>query len=278
MIEKQLKQFYIDGIPRINCLKTGEGPPIIFLHGIGGNSSNWIEQQVYFSELFTTFSWDARGYGKSDDYKGALKFSDFSHDLLRLLDHLSINKAHLVGLSMGARILMDFYSKYSNRVATLTLCDCFYNYKTFLSPIQKNEYLDIRQKPLLEGKSFEELAPKIIKSLVGPNCLNSVKEKVFDSLKIIHVKSYLKTIRESINYDVSKSLSNIDIPVQLIFGEYDTLTPPAIGYSIKKMINNAELDIIDNAGHLTNMEQPDAFNEVLIKFLLQYQYMASFYE
>ena len=90
MIEKQLKQFYIDGIPRINCLKTGEGPPIIFLHGIGGNSSNWIEQQVYFSELFTTFSWDARGYGKSDDYKGALKFSDFSHDLLRLLGILKL--------------------------------------------------------------------------------------------------------------------------------------------------------------------------------------------
>ena len=277
MIYKNIQQFYVAGIPRINIKKLGKGPPIIFLHGIGGNSSNWLEQQVFFSKIFTTFAWDARGYGRSDDYNGSLKFSDFSEDLFRLLDYFRISKAHLVGLSMGARILMDFFPKYSERVATLTLCDCFYNYKTFLNPKQKKEYVEIRQKPLLEGKALTDLAPQIIQSLVGPNCLKSVKKKIYESLKNIHVESYLKTIKETVSYDVSNSLSNFNIPVQLIFSEYDALTPPSIGKSMQQKINNANLDIIKDAGHLTNMEQPDVFNNILLKFLLCYEDAAGFY-
>ena len=65
-------------------------------------------------------------------------------------------------------------------------------------------------------------------------------------------------------------LSDFDIPVQLIFGEYDALTPPSIGKSMQQKINNANLDIIKDAGHLTNMEQPDVFNNILLKFLLCY--------
>ena len=123
----ELKHQSVDGIPRISYKELGNGPPVIFLHGIGGNHSNWYDQQSYISDNFTTIAWDARGYGDSDDYNGPLNFSDFGEDLIRLLDARNISKAHFVGLSMGARILMDFFPKHRSRVATLILCDCFFD-------------------------------------------------------------------------------------------------------------------------------------------------------
>ena len=274
---KEMKNNFINSSPRISYKKIGKGPPIIFLHGIGGNSTNWEEQQLFLSETFTTIAWDARGYGNSEDYDGPLKFSDFSKDLGRLLEHLRINKAHLVGLSMGGRILMNFFADYKDKIATMTLCDCYYNFKNFLSPRERREYIDIRQKPIKEGKSLTELAPKIIKSLVSSNCSEKVKKKVYDSLSKIHPESYLKTIKETVNYDVSSDLSNFDIPVQLIYGENDVLTPPSLGYTLKNKIKNSQLNIIKKSGHLSNMEQPEIFNRILFKFLSIHKNKANFY-
>ena len=272
MNTEEMQSNYSGSKPRIHHKIVGKGPPLIFLHGIGGNSSNWEEQQIFFSKEYTTIAWDARGYGHSDDYDGPLIFSDFGKDLAILLDTLNIKKAHFVGLSMGARILMDFFSVYSKRVATLTLCDCYYSFdKNFLNPSKRKKYIEIRQKPLLEGKTLMDIAPKIIKSLVSPCCSENVKKKIYNSLSLIRSESYLKTIKEAVNYDVTKGLSNFNVPIQLIFGEHDALTPPSLGKSMKEKIINSSLDIIPNAGHLSNMEKPETFNKVLLNFLSKYK-------
>ncbi|MBF86710.1 MAG: alpha/beta hydrolase [Pelagibacterales bacterium] len=268
---------FLDGCPRISYSIVGKGLPLIFLHGIGGNSLNWQDQQKYFSKNFTTIAWNARGYSLSEDYTGPLKFSDFSKDLLRLIDSLNIKKAHFVGLSMGARILMDFYSNNKIRIASLTLCDCYYSFKNFLNPKERKKYIEIRQKPLLEGKSLTDLAPEIIKSLVSPNCSESVRKKIYESLSTIRKESYLKTIKEATNYDVTHQLSSFTVPVQLIYGEDDKLTPPSLGLEIKNKINGSKLSIIKDAGHLPNIEQPKKFNDVLEEFLSQYKNCAEYY-
>ena len=81
---------------------------------------------------------------------------------------------------------------------------------------------------------------------------------------------------ENVNYDVSDDLANFDIPVQLIFGEDDTITPPSLGIFMKSKIMHAELDIIKNAGHLSNMEQPYIFNEILLNFLSKHKNKANY--
>ncbi len=275
---EEMQSNYTGSKPRIHHRTIGKGPPLIFLHGIGGNSSNWEEQQIFFSKEYTTIAWDARGYGHSEDYDGPLNFSDFGKDLEILLDVLNIKKAHFVGLSMGARILMDFFSVYRKRVATLTLCDCYYSFdKNFLNPSKRKKYIEIRQKPLLEGKTLMDIAPKIIKSLVSPSCSENVKKKIYNSLSQIRSESYLKTIKEAVNYDVTKGLSNFNVPVQLIFGEHDVLTPPSLGELMKEKIINSSLDIIPNAGHLSNMEKPITFNKILLNFLSKYKNKANYF-
>jgi 3-oxoadipate enol-lactonase len=80
---------------------AGSGPLVVFLHGIGGNRSNCEGQIAYFAARFCAVAWDARGYGASEDPPQTLKFSDYTDDLVRLLDHLGGQRCHLVGLSMG---------------------------------------------------------------------------------------------------------------------------------------------------------------------------------
>ena len=148
---------FVDGDPRLAVAVEGSGPPVVFLHGIGGNRSNWRRQVADLSMSFTCFAWDARGYGDSANYDGPLDFSSFGDDMARLLDHFGIAQAHFVGLSMGARILMDFAPRHLDRVATLTLCDCFYGFTNALSPEKQREYIELRERPLLAGKTFADL-------------------------------------------------------------------------------------------------------------------------
>ena len=114
----------VPGSPRIAVAVAGRGPLIVFLHGIGGNRLHWQHQLAYFSRQgFRAAAWDARGYGDSDDYEGPLRFDDFTTDVLRTLDFLGEEKAHLAGLSMGGRIARNFALAHPQRVLTLTLAN-----------------------------------------------------------------------------------------------------------------------------------------------------------
>lgn len=265
----------IDGVPSIVCDVDGIGPPVVFLHGIGGNRKNWSRQIAAINDAYTGIAWDARGYGESDDYDGSLLFSDFGDDLARLLDHLEIERAHLVGLSMGARILMNFFPRYRERVATLTLCDCFHGFNVLTEDEQRG-FLDLREKPLRSGKTFGDLAPALIESLVSPGCSDEARAELHASIVALHVDSYLKTLAATVTFDASADLASIDVPVQLIFGEHDRLTPPSNGEEMVALIPDARLAVLDGAGHLSNIEQPVDFNRVMRAFLDRHSDLASY--
>lgn len=268
----------VDGSPRLACDVGGDGtgPPVAFLHGIGGGRGNWRRQADALQASFTTLAWDARGYGGSDDYPGPLAFTDFGDDLVRLLDHFEIERAHLVGLSMGARILMDFASRHLDRVATLVLCDCFHGFANALSPEKQAEFLELRERPLREGKTFADLAPRLIDSLVSPAATEAARAELEQSILALRVESYLKTLRATVTFDRTDELADLDVPVQLIFGSEDRLTPPTIGEEMLDLLPDARLAVLDGAGHLSNLEDPAGFNQVLTSFLTEHRDRATF--
>jgi 3-oxoadipate enol-lactonase len=190
---------FIPGPPRIAVDHAGNGPLVILMHGIGGNRTNWHDQLPPFAAHFHVGSWDARGYGASDDYEGPLEFDAFAQDLARTLDYFGASRAHLVGLSMGGMIAMDFYSHYPDRVATLTICDSLPGFN-HLTPEQRSEFVRLRREPLLAGKEPKDIAPMVAATLIGKSARPGSFERLVASMAALHKDSYLKTIAGSANY------------------------------------------------------------------------------
>ena len=264
----------IPGAPRIAIDHCGTGPMVLFMHGIGGNRTNWHDQLLVFGEKFHAVAWDARGYGASDDYDGPLDFADVSRDLVRVLDHFQVAKAHLVGLSMGGLIAFDFHATYPERVATLTICDSMPGMGG-ISADARREFIRIRQEPLLNGKEPRDIAPIVAKTLVGKSAKSGSFERLVASMSALHKDSYLKTIEATTNYARTLELENIRVPTHIVVGEEDTLTPPALSRTMADRIPGARLTIIKGAGHLSNIEQPVAFNEAVRAFLLEHRERAA---
>ncbi|MDP6871992.1 MAG: alpha/beta fold hydrolase [Alphaproteobacteria bacterium] len=265
----ELKTAHIPGDPRIAYDEMGAGPPVVFLHGIGGNRTNWRDQLQACAPQYRAIAWDARGYGQSDDYEGPLDFSQFADDMVRLLDHLEIAKAILVGLSMGGRISQDLYFRYPGRVGAMVLCDTFPGTSPTLPPKEREEFIALRKGPLVAGKTLREMAEPLAKTLVSANAAPDHFQRLVESIEALHQESYIKTLEASMRYDRAVDLGTISVPVQLIYGAEDRLTPPGIGEEMARQIPGALLAVIEGAGHLVNIERGEEFNRVLLDFLAQ---------
>ncbi len=257
----------VEGVPRLAVDRAGEGPLALFLHGIGGNRSNWRGQLEACRGLLHAVAWDARGYGASDDFDGPLDFGDFASDALRVLDRFDAERAHLVGLSMGGRIAQDLCARFPDRVATLVLCDTRPDFAASFPPEQRAEFLRRRQAPLLAGGEPADIADDVAASLVGPNAGAEVRRLLRDSIAALRKDSYLKTLEASLAFDRSADVERISVPTLLLYGEHDRLTPPDVGRSLNRRIAGSRLVVIKDAGHLPNLERPEAFNRELLAFL-----------
>jgi 3-oxoadipate enol-lactonase len=260
---------YVDPAPRIALSVAGSGPLVVFLHGIGGNRSHWDDQLPVFAREFTACAWDARGYGDSDDYDGPLDFADFSHDLLRVLDFFKAERAHLVGLSMGGRIARDFCLRHPDRVATLVLCNTTPGYDA-LTPEQVDAFVRERAGPLLAGKEPRDIAPDRSQRVLGKSASPRARERLIASLSALRKESYLKTLDASVRQDRSAPIEQIAVPTLVVTSDDDTVYPPAFAEAMAKRIPGAKLAVIARAGHVSNLEQPEAFNEVLLGFLREH--------
>ena len=253
--------------PAIAIDRAGEGELLVLMHGIGGNRTNWTEQVEVFSKHFHTVSWDARGYGKSDDYDGPLDFGAFAKDLRGLLDHFGVEKAHLCGLSMGGRIAQDFYLHFPERVKTLTLVATFAGFRNFSSE-ERQRFINLRKRPLVEeGKEPKDIAPVVAKTLIGPSASEAKFQRLVSSMEMLHKESYIKTIEASTMYDKALELETVSVPTCLVFGEHDSLTTPATGKTMADRIKDSEFHIVPRSGHLINIEEPEIFNRIVLDFL-----------
>lgn len=264
---------WVPGTPRLAFDHTGAGPVVVLMHGIGGNRTNWHDQLPAFSRDFHAIAWDARGYGDSDDYAGPLNFADFANDLCRLLDHVGATRAHLVGLSMGGVIALDCVARFPERVASLTLCDSLPGF-SHLTEEQRHEFIRLRQEPLLAGKEPRDIAPIVARTLVSRNPPPGAFERLVASMTALHKDSYIKTVAGSVNYDQVFELERIAVPTLLIVGDEDALTPPAMSQAMARRIPGARLEVITQAGHLSNIEQPAQFNRAVLDFLLEHRMRA----
>jgi 3-oxoadipate enol-lactonase len=254
--------------PRVAVECQGAGPLVLFLHGVGGNRRNWRDQLPAFAAAgFQAAAWDARGYLDSDDHEGPLAVGDFVADLIRVLDAFGAKTAHIVGLSMGGLIAMEFGLTHPGRVASLVLCDTSPGFSEGWSPAETEAFLDARRKPLLEGKEPRDIAPGVARSLVGPAASEEAYQRLVASMSALRKDSYIKALVAITKHKLARPLEAITAPTLVLCGTDDKLTPPALSRRIHERIRGSRLVLIARAGHLSNIEQPQAFNDAVLGFL-----------
>jgi 3-oxoadipate enol-lactonase len=252
-----VETIFVGPAPRLAVSVAGEGELLLFLHGIGGRRQNWDVQVTYFSRTHKAAAWDARGYGDSDDYEGPLEFTVFSQDLVRVLDQFGARKAHVVGLSMGGRIARNFALHHPDRVQTLTLANTSPGFGA-LTPEEVQRFVDERRhgEPEMQAKR-----------LLGPKAPREAFDRLVASMRALHRESYLKTVEASVAQDLAAPIEQIRAPTLVIGSRHDQLYPLGIAEGMARRIPGARLAIIEEAGHLSNLERPQEFNRVLAEFL-----------
>lgn len=257
---------HIAGAPRLIADCCGQGELVIFLHGIGGNRSNWRAQLESLSDRLLTVAYDSRGYGDSDDYDGPLAMCDLRTDLARVLDHFAARQAHLVGLSMGGMVALDFVAHYPDRVRSLVLADTSLGPAQDFSAVEIEDFLRLRRAPLEAGQSPVDIAASVAASLVAPDCEQAVRCELEASIARLHRDSYLKTLDMITRHRDLTAAAVAGRPTLVIVGTEDRLTPPARVRDFAATIPGARFVEIRGAGHLSNLERPAEFNRALQHF------------
>ncbi len=248
-----------------NDLGSGQ-IPIIFIHGFPFDKSTWQAQIDYFKTSHRAIAYDIRGYGKSSLGDEKLSITLLADDLIKFMDMLQIPKAIVCGLSMGGYILLNAVYRYPSRFAALVLADTQCSADIPESRLKrKNAIADI------ETNGLQEFAANSIAPLFSKEFLETKNEWPKNIENIITASS-VKTITQTltalaIRWETCSTLSEINVPTLILCGAEDAITPPAKSKFMNMEITNSILHIIENSGHLSNLEQPEIFNMHLNNFI-----------
>jgi 3-oxoadipate enol-lactonase len=266
----QLKNEFRIAVNDIMVSYTDDGksgaPSLIFIHGFPFNKSMWNHQVEVLKNKYHVITYDIRGHGNSDNGNENFSIELFAKDLISLMDLLKIDKTMLCGLSMGGYISLNAISDSPERFDALVLSDtqCIAD-TTEAKEKRMNAIKNIRDA------GVEKYADESIKNLFSPESFITRKNAISDVREMI-----IKTSEQSLcnallalamRKETCSKLQEIKVPVLIMVGKQDIVTPPAAALLMHEKIKNSSLHIIEHAGHLSNMENPDEFNKQLKTFV-----------
>lgn len=238
----------------------GEGPALVFAHGAGGNHLSWWQQIPALMQSYRCVTFDHRGFGLSREQPNGPGARAFAEDLRALLDHLRIERAALVGQSMGGWTVLAFAIKYPERTRALVLCD------TTAGMDDANV--------IAEQRRLLERAPNalgdIIKHAIGGDLERRDPAKAFLYRQISALNLCVPADLLPVLFAARQNPDTLierRVPVILIVGEEDVLTPPSLMELMRRRLEPARLIRIPGSGHSVYFERPDEFNRTIENFL-----------
>ena len=251
----------------VNHIEKGpeDSDAIIFLHGVGGDSHSWDFQLEGFSESYRAIAWDMPGYGGSP-LVSPMTFEMLSDSFISLLDHLKIDQAHVVGHSMGGMVAQQAIATSPDRFKSLILSATSPAFGKADGVFQK-QFIAARLKPLEDGLSMAELAKKQVPNMVGDTPNPKGLEMAYSSMSKVRIETFTAAMHCLVTFDRRDNLSLIKTPTLLISGEKDTNAPAPMMEKMGSKIPGAEYICMANVGHLSNIEKPKEFNNVVKKFI-----------
>ncbi len=248
----------------IHCTVEGDGPWVVFSHSLACNYSMWDEQARALKQEYRVARFDTRGHGGSDAPSGAYSLDMLAEDLLGILDGLGIAETHFVGLSMGGMIGMTFALAHPGRFRSLVLCDTSSRVPPEAAPVWEGRIKTAAEQgmePLVEPTLQRWFTESFYKSD------KAMMKRVGQMIRATNPVGYAGCCHAIPKINLTDRLGAITCPVQVIVGEQDVGTPVAMSRAIHEAIAGSELVIIPSASHLSNLEQPKAFDKALLGFL-----------
>jgi len=238
--------------------------PLVFIHGVGLDHQMWDNQVDYLNE-FSILTYDLLGHGKTPCNKDKLSLKDFSDQLLKLLDHLKIEKINLVGFSLGSLIALDFSSHFQNKVEKLILIGTTYK----RSDQERSLVLDRYN----QAKLNKPISRQALKRWFSDKYLDENPETYDFFMNILNKvpddhKNFLKAYELFANhYDDFEAIKKIDRETLVMTGSEDNGSTPAMSKELVKDLVNSTYIEIKNGKHLCSIECVDDVNIKIRNFI-----------
>lgn len=242
------------------------GEPVLFLHGIGGHAELWRPQLEALKRTHCCIAWNMPGYGKITSPLPEMTFPALADAAGRLLDRCGFPAAHLVGHSMGGMVALQFAAACPDRVRSLVLSGSSAAFGKSDGAWQA-EFLAQRLKPLDEGHGMKGIADQVVDGLLGERPDPAARAALVASMLAIPEPVYRAALKCLVTFDRRDALAGLKMPVLLIAGANDRIAPPELMRRMAERIAGAAYVEIPAAGHLANLERPEAFNGALVPFL-----------
>jgi pimeloyl-ACP methyl ester carboxylesterase len=264
-----------DGV-RLFYEETGTGTPIIFVHEYAGDHRAWEPQMRHFGQRYRAITFAARGYPPSDVPAEVARYSQAraADDIAAVLDHLSIARAHIVGLSMGGFATLHFGFRHPSRALSLCVAGCGYGAEK-----QQRDRFRAEAEAIAAFLDTNGIAAFAEKYAYGPTRVQfenknprgfaEFKQQLSEHAALGARNTQLGVQRERPSlYDLMDQMRALTIPTLILTGDEDwpCLQPALL---MKQTITTAALAVMPNCGHTINIEDPDQFNRLVGEFLVQ---------
>lgn len=257
---------------RTHFVKKGKGPPVILIHGFNLDHNTWLFNIDVLARYFTVFAVDLWGSGFSTREPLDYGFPLFVEQIRRLMDHLGLARAHLVGHSMGGGTAIAFSVAHRESVDRLVLVDSVgiprptsLRERVFRLPwlpeLLQNLPTDlIRRKNLLDFwiHDPELLTAEVFQRLTGYQKIAGTTRATLSMLR----RDFFNTLSDEIG-----RLGRLAIPTTIFWGRHDRAVPIDLGWEMHGRLPGSRFEVFDRSGHLPNFDEPDRFNDLLVGFL-----------
>ena len=245
-------------------LEAGQGWPLLLLHAFPMNATMWRPQLERVPEGWRFIAPDFRGFGRTPPGSAPISIDAHAADVGALMDTLQIEEAIVGGLSMGGYVALAMFRQEAGRITGLVLADTRASADT-----DDGRAGRMRLRAALAEHGPRAVADQMVPKLLSPAAPRALVAEVRATIESCHPRALDAAIEALMNRpDATADLPRISRGTLILVGEQDTVTPPADADVLQRGIPRSTLTVIPNAGHLSNLEQPERFSRALSDFLL----------
>lgn len=244
--------------------EAGNGVSLVMLHGIGSAGASFQDQFDPLGQDFRILAWDAPGYGNSTPLsQGAPAAANYAAALLDFVDELKLEKFHLLGHSLGCLMAARFAKLFPARILSLSLCSIAIGH-SHLAPTARETALLSRLNDVRD-LGARGMAEKRGPRLLAPGADAEKVRRVIETMAAVNPAGYAQAARMLSTGDIRADVAALEpgLPVQVIYGDSDIITPPGDNELVATLMSNAKVTCVVGAGHAIYLEKPAEFNAAI---------------